>query len=76
MKPSKTNVEFVTEMMEFSRYGALTQAFVLEAVDKYAQQVIAKQEDLKVSMKDHIVRPVTWIDIAKEVHAKCKARYA
>lgn len=28
-----TNVEFVTELMEFSAHGALIQAFVMQALD-------------------------------------------
>ena len=30
---TSTNVEFVTELMEFSAHGALIQAFVMQALD-------------------------------------------
>jgi hypothetical protein len=32
----KTNVEVVTELMEFSKNGALQQAFILKAIEYYA----------------------------------------
>jgi len=34
--PRKTNTEFLTDLMEFAKSGPLMQAFVLEAVSKYA----------------------------------------
>jgi hypothetical protein len=39
MKP--TNVEVVTKLMDFSKCGAMQQAFVLTAIEKYAEQCIA-----------------------------------
>lgn len=36
----KTNVEVVTELMEFSKNGALQQAFILKAIEYYAQVCI------------------------------------
>ena len=32
----KTNVQFIRHLMETSRHGALMQAFVLEAIERYA----------------------------------------
>jgi hypothetical protein len=40
---SMTNVEYLTEIMEFSRFGALAQAFVIEAVARYAAEIKAMQ---------------------------------
>jgi hypothetical protein len=34
----KTNVQFVRHLMEFSRHGALMQAFLIEAIDRYARE--------------------------------------
>ena len=71
-----SNVEFVVEMMEHSAHGALVQAFVLEAIDRYAKQVMSNQDKLRVQMKNHLVHPEAWIGCAKEVNAKCLAHYA
>lgn len=40
MKP-KTNIELVTDMMEFAPTGAMAQAFVIEAIRRYAEQCVA-----------------------------------
>lgn len=34
-----TNLECPTEIMTFSRYGALAQAFVMDALSKHAERV-------------------------------------
>ncbi len=34
-----TNLECLTEIMTFSRYGALAQAFVMDALSKHAERV-------------------------------------
>lgn len=39
MPKHETNVEFVTRMMEFCPTGALSQAFIIEAIGRYAKLV-------------------------------------
>jgi len=39
MGKRQTNVELITHLMEFSKHGALMQAFILEGLSKYAEQV-------------------------------------
>ena len=41
MPRRKTNTQFLKHLMEFSRSGPLMQAFVLEAVSKYADRCAA-----------------------------------
>lgn len=36
--PRKSNTEFLVDLMDFAKAGPLMQAFVLEAVAKYAEQ--------------------------------------
>lgn len=40
-----TNVEFVTELMEFSAHGALIQAFVMQALEQYARRVASMDSE-------------------------------
>jgi hypothetical protein len=40
-KQPETNTEFVTRLMEFSPYGALTQVFIMDALYKQADVAIA-----------------------------------
>jgi hypothetical protein len=41
MARRKTNTQFITRLMEYARSGPLMQAFVLEAVSKYADRCAA-----------------------------------
>lgn len=37
----KTNIQFITNLMDFSQCGALMQAFILEGLSNYAKRVQA-----------------------------------
>lgn len=67
------NVELVTAMMEFSRFGALAQGFIIEAITRYAKLV-------STSSPEHygqgsVVSPEAWIGVAKEIKTKMDAFY-
>lgn len=70
-----TNVEFVTKLMEFSKFGPLAQLFVIDALDKWSQKIIDSQEQVLVQMKDGFVSGEAWVGVAKEINAKVKAQY-
>jgi len=62
-----TNVEFVTDLMEHSAYGALIQAFVLQALGQYAKTVVAASpQELDTSL----VSGHAWHGCALEVQRK------
>jgi hypothetical protein len=62
MAKKKTNIAFVKGFME---QGALHQPFVLEALRNYANEIIKKQDEIR-AMKNQVVSPEAWINIAKE----------
>lgn len=69
----QTNVEFVTELMELSSYGPLTQVFIIEAIRYYSEQVSNTPEP-----PDNItefINPKLWHKIATDINSKMKARY-
>ncbi|MBT2325509.1 hypothetical protein J7E62_24555 [Variovorax paradoxus] len=67
----KTNTEFVTDAMEFSRRGALIQAFVMEAILRYAKRVAAgKPEDFDNPM----ISGEAWHDCGVELVEKFKVQ--
>lgn len=66
MTKPQTNVELVTQYMEFSRTGALTQCFVIEALDKWSAITLNNQDKLRVSMRDSMINPEAWIAAAAE----------
>ena len=57
----ESNIEFLTRVMDYSKYGALMQAFVIEAVNRYAEDVIVADMP-----KDSIISPEAWKGCAKE----------
>lgn len=71
MSGHQTNVEFITDLMEHSRHGALIQAFVIHAIDQYARRVaVARPEDLDTGL----VSGHAWHGCAVEVSEKLAQR--
>lgn len=67
------NVELVTAMMEFSKFGALAQAFIVEAITRYAKQV--SNSTPEQYGENSIVAPESWIGVGKEIKTKMDAFY-
>jgi hypothetical protein len=64
----KTNVQLVKGFMEVNPHGALAQAFVIEAVTKYAKQCSTAKgkAQLRKAMKNGAIHPDAWIGCAEE----------
>ncbi|UVE66987.1 hypothetical protein L2Y90_07710 [Burkholderia pyrrocinia] len=73
-----TNLECLTNLMTFSRYGALAQAFVMDALSKHAAQVAGMPlEVLTEKFGDQpIVSAKAWHGVANEIHDKLEAHFA
>lgn len=65
----KTNIEKLTDMMQFSRVGPLSQLFVIDAITKFAAQVAnTPLEQLRAEFgEDHLIAPEAWQAAAREV---------
>lgn len=59
----KTNVERVTEFMEYSKTGALAQIFVMEAIGRYADQVLKAGPEACASA---FIDGEAWCRVAQE----------
>ena len=65
----QTNVECVTKLMEYSRFGALSQAFVIDALMRHAETV-AKLTDEQVAHLDAnptLFSMNAWRAVAQEI---------
>lgn len=71
MTHQQTNVEFVTELMEYSRYGALIQAFVISAIDNYSGRVAAMPA---MEFDNPMINGSAWHGCAVEIQRKLKER--
>ncbi|GER21428.1 hypothetical protein [Variovorax boronicumulans] len=67
-----TNVEFVTELMEFSTHDALIQAFVMQALEQYAKRVAATNPE---ALNTPMVSGHAWHGCTLEVQRKLKQRF-
>ena len=60
-----TNVEFVTELMQFSRYGVLAQMFVIDALTKHSAAVAAT--DNPYAFSTGLFDGQAWVACAKDI---------
>lgn len=72
-KPKRlTNEQFVTELMTFSNYGALSQLFVIEAIAKWSGKIAqCKPEEIDPTGRAWI-NAEAWVGVAKEIQQRMK----
>lgn len=78
MSQYTTNLECLTDIMEFSRYGALAQAFVMDALSKHAARVAKLPlDELQKQLGNHpLVSARAWHGVAQEIHGKLESHFA
>lgn len=69
----KTNLELVTELMEFSPAGALAQVFIIDAIYKHAKAVA--QLDPATMSPNHFVSHEAWVKTAVHIKETMDAFY-
>jgi len=69
-KRPMTNVEKVTHIMTYSKYGALAQLFVMDALHKWTD-IITKATTEQVG--NGFVNGEAWIGVAREIQANLRA---
>lgn len=75
----KDNEGFMLELMRFSRYGALAQGFIFQAIREYAKQVAEADPKLFEPEKSEAVvlciHGPAWQGVAKEIFEKMEKRF-
>lgn len=71
----KTNLDLITEIMTFSRYGALSQAFVIDALTKHANRVAEATAEELAPMQNGLVSAEAWQGVAIEIKTALEAFY-
>ena len=69
----KTNEEFISELMNFSPYGRLTQVFVIEAIRYYSELVGNTPKPFAPG--NHIISQIAWWEIANFVNDQVNQNY-
>lgn len=72
-----TILECLTQIMTFSLYGALAQAFVMDALSKHAEHIAQMPlEQLEETFGDHpMIGADAWQLVAKEILEKLEAHF-
>lgn len=75
VKPNQqlTNVEKITQIMEYSEFGALAQIFVMDAVGKLANMVANTPIEELESMRNGFISPEGWRGVAVEIAEKLRS---
>jgi hypothetical protein len=71
MAKPKTNIQFVSDMMNNSKFGALAQLFVLDALDKWSKK-ISECEPAQVDTA--LISGAAWVGVAQEIQQKINER--
>jgi hypothetical protein len=75
MNKDMTNTEFLAYIMNFSKHGGLMQAFVIEALSRYAMHVREQKDQFMIEMKNSIIKPEAWIGCAEELEQLLEQKY-
>lgn len=71
-KKLANNEELVTDLMRFSPFGALSQAFIIYAVRTAAEEVSATKPN-EVNMMG--LNADAWVGVAKDIKQRCDDFY-
>ncbi len=69
----KTNTELVDDLMSYSRFGAMAQVFIIEAIRSYSSRIVENGEP--EDNKSLFISPVLWYNIAKDVLDRVEQNY-
>ena len=72
MSERKTNTDLIVELMEFSPTRALMQAFILEAIRRYAKAVAAADP---AKLDSDGLTGEAWVASAKHIVKELRAQY-
>lgn len=71
MAQRKDNVAFVKELMTHSKYGALAQLFVIDALSKWADKLSSVEPQ---AVDTPMISGEAWVGVAKEIKDKIDGR--
>lgn len=73
---NQSNTQFVTELMEYARTGAMVQCVVMTALEHYTAEVLANEKQIIADMRHSMISGEAWVAACREVAEALKARYA
>jgi hypothetical protein len=76
-KQPECNLDLITDLMTYSKFGPLSEVFIMTAIQKYTEQITSLTHgELMRQMGEHpIIKPTTWSDMAHDVQQRMDAFY-
>jgi len=70
----RSNVEIMEQLMNYSKFGAMSQVFIMAAIQSYAGTII---EGGRPTTEDNtaFISPMLWFDLAKDTQDRITAMY-
>lgn len=69
-----TNEDLIHDLMNYSKYGMLSQAFIIQAISYYTANVLEKSDELikeeeenEKNGKISLISSKAWVGIAKDI---------
>ena len=69
----RTNLDLVSDIMNYSPVGALSQAFVMEAIKRYADQCAAAHP---TTFDSAMLNGAAWVACAKDIQRRFEEFYS
>ena len=78
MPKAKTNIDFVWQLMDFSRFGPPARMFVIDALSKWAEKIARTPiEELRTAFDGNpLIGVEAWQGVAREIKEKLDAYLA
>lgn len=67
LKTRKSNVEIITEFMEFCPTGAMGQMFIIDALTKYSNHVLQNERQALEEMAGGFIPGEVWVATARSL---------
>lgn len=74
-RKNMTNVEFVSDLMEFGPLAPIVQAVVIEALRNYTGKVAFDEAKIVKAMANNIINGEAWVGACREIAAAIKEKY-
>ena len=82
-KRLKNNLDLVKDLMTYSPYGGLSQAFIIQGIQYYCEKVLEDKEKLLKEQEENekngkigIVSNTAWVGLAEDVKKRMEEFYS
>ena len=71
----QSNVEFLTELMDFAQTGPMVQMIIIEGITRYVDDILKDTDTTKKQMEKTFISGEAWIKSAREIKSALNEKY-